>query len=103
MSRRSTESLLSLLDAAAPGFRAWSLSGDNLFDLDSLHGVMLCPEHQNRTRKAIDAGAPAFDRICVVKGLTIEELAVGSEVWCAEWLVAEAGDPLDDRPGTGAR
>lgn len=59
--------------------------------------VVLCREHLNRTRKAIDDGAPAFDRICLVRGLTIEDLAVGSEVWCAEWLVADAGDPLDDR------
>lgn len=59
--------------------------------------VMLCLEHLNRTRKAIDAGAPAFDRVCLVKGLTIADITAGSEVWCAEWLVADAGDPLGDR------
>lgn len=65
--------------------------------------VMLCPERLNRAMRGLDDGPPAFDRVCFVKGLAIEAIAAGSEVWCAEWLVAEAGDPLDDRPGTRAR
>ena len=59
--------------------------------------VMLCPEHLNRTLQGLDDGVPAFDRVCLVRGLTIEDIAGGSEVWCAEWLVADAGDPLEDR------
>ena len=59
--------------------------------------VMLCREHLNRTLQNIDDGVPAFDRVCLVKGLAIEDIAAGSEVWCAEWLVADAGCPLDHR------
>lgn len=59
--------------------------------------VMLCPEHLNHTLQGLDDGAPSFDRVCLVKGLAIEDIAAGSEVWCAEWLVADAGCPLDHR------
>lgn len=37
--------------------------------------VVLCPEHVNRTLQDIDDGVPAFARVCLLKGLAIEDIA----------------------------
>lgn len=77
MSRRSTESLLSLLDAAAPGFRAWSLSGDNLFDLDSLHGVFAACSHFVR---AVPRGSDVWPVLAEL----VNEAVAGQDAQLAE-------------------
>jgi hypothetical protein len=51
-----THSLISLLDQAVPGFRAYAESDDNLFQRDSAHGVLAACSHFV-TDRSIPAGA----------------------------------------------
>lgn len=85
---------MSLLDAAAPGFRKWSESDDQLFDSKSLQGVFAAYSH------FVDAAAPTAVAWPELAEFTNE--AVGgrdaelSEAVCTCFLenLARPGHPL---------